>query len=115
MKNKKTLLFASIVFLSGWLIGFAAFSSWAKSSSVLSVPINRSEVISTNEDMGEVIVADPEIADVYVHGKNKLSVIGKGLGITNIRIFNGKNDLIREMEVHVTYDLPAIRRTLKEF
>ncbi|MFN7611891.1 MAG: pilus assembly protein N-terminal domain-containing protein, partial [Alphaproteobacteria bacterium] len=37
------------------------------------VPINRSELLTTAVDMGEVIIADPQVADVYVHGKNKVS------------------------------------------
>lgn len=79
------------------------------------VPINRSELIITSSDMGEVIIADPEIADVYVHGRNKISVIGKAIGTTTLRVFSPSNTLLRSMDVVVTYDLPAIRKALREF
>ncbi len=79
------------------------------------VPINRSELVTTSANMAEVIIADPEVADVYVHGRNKVSVIGKMIGQTTLRIFDSNNRLIRSMDVVVTYDLPAIRRALNEF
>ncbi len=79
------------------------------------VPLNRSELVVTNGDMGEVIITDPDVADVYVHGKNKISVIGKAIGTTTLRIFSPSNQLLRSMDVVVTYDLPAIRKALREF
>jgi pilus assembly protein CpaC len=79
------------------------------------VPINRSELLTTSVDMGEVIIADPEVADVYVHGRNKVSVIGKQIGQTTLRVFDNKSRLIRGVDVYVVYDLPAIRKALKEF
>jgi pilus assembly protein CpaC len=79
------------------------------------VPINRSELLTTSVDMGEVIITDPEVADVYVHGKNKVSVIGKQIGQTTLRVFDGKSRLIRSVDVYVVYDLPAIRKALREF
>lgn len=79
------------------------------------VPINRSELVTTSSDMGEVIVADPEVADVFVHGKRKISVLGKSIGQTSLRVFDADHKLIRSMDVSVTYDLPAVRRALREF
>jgi pilus assembly protein CpaC len=79
------------------------------------VPINRAELITTNADIGQVIVANPNIADVYAHGLRKLSIIGKDLGRTNVRIFDKQNNVIRAFDVDVGYDLPAIRRALWQF
>lgn len=96
------------------LIGFGATASFAASATFY-VPVNRSELVTTNADMGEVIVTDPEVADVFVHGKRKLSVLGKNVGQTSLRIFDGEHKLVRSMDVVVTYDLPAVRRALREF
>ncbi len=79
------------------------------------VPLNRAELISTTQDIGEVIITDPEVADVYVHGKRKVSVIGKEIGQTTLRVFDADHKLIRSTDVMVTYDLPAVRRALKQF
>ncbi len=79
------------------------------------VPVNRSELISTTSDISEVIVADPTIANVVVHGKRKVSVLGVSVGQTSLRIFDAAHRVIRSTDVYVTYDLPALRRALKEF
>lgn len=79
------------------------------------VPINRSELITVSSRLGEVIVANPEVADIYVHGKDKVSVIGKSLGSTTVRLFDEDNKMVKEVDVYVTYDLPAIRKALHEF
>ena len=84
-------------------------------SSTFYVPINRSELVTTTADMSEVIVTDPDVADVFVHGKRKVSVIGKTIGQTTLRAFDADHKLIRSMDVTVTYDLPAVRRALREF
>ncbi len=79
----------------------------------MTVPVGRSQLVTVSSDMTEVIVADPEIADAYVHDKRKVSVLGKKIGTTNVRIL-GSNGQLRDLSVNVSYDLPAIRRSLKE-
>ncbi len=78
------------------------------------VPMHRSVLIHLPKNMSEVMVADPEIADIYPHGKNKLSIIGKKVGITTVRAFGEDNALVRSIDVTVGYDLPMIRKTLKD-
>lgn len=94
---------------------FTAYPQAYAKEKAFYVPLNRSELVITNGDMGEVIITDPDVADVYVHGKNKISVIGKAIGTTTLRIFSPNNQLLRSMDVVVTYDLPAIRKALREF
>lgn len=106
-------------FLSAVLLGFFTFagsvSQAEAAGSAFYVPVGRSELMSTSVPMGEVIVANPEIADIYVHGRNKVSVIGKSVGTTTIRVFDQKSRLLRSSDVVVTYDLPAIRKALRDF
>lgn len=91
-----------------------AFPAWSAGGKFY-VPINRSEIVTSPVAMAEVIVSNPEIADIYVHGKDKVSIIGKMLGETSVRLFDENNKLIRDMSVMVTYDLPSIRKALHEF
>jgi pilus assembly protein CpaC len=78
------------------------------------IPVGRSQLVSVSSDMGEVIVANPEVADVYVHGKRKISIIGKSLGRTSVRVFDANHEVVKSIDVTVGYDLPAIRQALKE-
>jgi len=83
--------------------------------SALMVPLNRSTLITLSAPMAEVLVAQPEIADVHAHNDKNLTVIGKKLGRTNLRIFDKEGKILREVDVTVGHDLPAIRRSLKNF
>ena len=114
-ENRVSYFFVSI------LLGFFAAISFSEAAHAkggyggIFVPVNRAELIVTNADIGQIIVATPEIADVYAHGLRKVSIIGKKLGRTNIRIFDKQNNVIRAFDVDVGYDLPSIRRALWQF
>ncbi|MBI1274739.1 hypothetical protein GC177_02060 [bacterium] len=79
----------------------------------MTVPMHRSELLVLPEDVEEVAVADPNVADVAVHGSRRISVIGKELGKTDLRVFDGKGNLLIESAVNVTYDVAEIRRVVK--
>lgn len=87
----------------------------AVSAAAFYVPVNRSELITTNTDIGEVLVADPEVANVVVHGRRKISVLGVAVGQTSLRVLDTSHRVVRTTDVYVTYDLPSLRRALKEF
>lgn len=109
-------LFALMLGLVTLPVGEAQAAKKAISAgSVFYVPINRSELITVPSDMAEVVVTDPDVANVLVHGKRKVSVIGTTIGQTTLRIFDANHKVIRDIDVIVTYDLPAVRRALKQF
>jgi pilus assembly protein CpaC len=87
----------------------------AQDSSNLLVPVHRSALINVSQPMSEVMVADPDIADVHVHNSTNLTVVGKSIGRTNLRVFDKEGKVERDMDIVVGYDLPAIRKALKNF
>ena len=100
------------------LFAFLACAAMAPANSRaedLTVPVNRAELITTAKDMAEVMIANPDIADIHVHSPNKLSIIGKQIGRTSLKIFDKDGNVLREADVFVSYDLPAIRKALSEF
>lgn len=107
--------FVALVLLACW--GVAAPSYAADSGDIRNVfvPVHRSALIKLNKAMDEVLIADPEIADVHAHNQLNLTVVGKRKGQTNIRILNKEGEVMRDIEVTVGHDLPAIRRSLKNF
>lgn len=102
--NKYLLLFCLVLFGSAEVY-----------ASTFVVPVNRSRLISTGPKIAEALVANPEIADIHVHGTNKVSVIGVSRGQTTLRIMDEKGNVISSVPVSVTYDLPAIRRSLRNY
>lgn len=105
--------FLSKFFIVVAICGAATQAEAAKT--VLDVGLNRAELVNLGKPMTEVMISNPEVADVVVHGSQKISVIGKKIGSTNLRFFDDKANLINEVDIVVGYDLPAIRRTLKRF
>lgn len=79
------------------------------------VPAGRSTLVDLPSPAGEVLVADPEIADIHVHNATRLAVIGHKYGRTNVRVMGKDGEVMREIDVTVGYDLPALRKALKEF
>lgn len=89
-----------------------AVPAWAED---FVIPLNRSRLISTGPEIGEAMIANPAIADIHVHGPHRLSVIGVGRGDTTLRIMDKRGNVIQSVPISVTYDLPAIRKALREF
>lgn len=79
------------------------------------VPVSRAQLIIVPRDISEVLIADPSIADVHVIGSRRIAIIGKKLGHTNAKLFDHENHVIRQFDVVVGYDLPAIRKALHFF
>ncbi|PIR38999.1 MAG: hypothetical protein COV35_04785 [Alphaproteobacteria bacterium CG11_big_fil_rev_8_21_14_0_20_39_49] len=77
----------------------------------LTIGKNGAEIIDLPGAMSHVLIADREVAGVVKHAPKKVSVIGHGLGHTNIRFMNGKR-IVRQVNVTVTQDLLSIKRTL---
>lgn len=69
---------AYLLLIAGISVQTAA-PAFAADSEIV-VPLHRAELISVSSDLSEAIIADPSIADIYVHGQRKLSIIGKARG-----------------------------------
>ncbi len=94
---------------------YAAAPTVAPGTSSIFVPANRSTLITLPAPAGEVLVSDPDLADVHVHNSTHLTIIGKKQGHTNIRVMGKDGNLSREIDIVVGYDLPALRKALKNF
>lgn len=79
------------------------------------VPANRSTLVHLSAPAGEVLVSNPQIADVHVHNATHLTIIARRQGRTNLRIMGKDGTLSRELDVVVGYDLPTLRKALKNF
>lgn len=97
------------------LVGFVAGLKGAEAAVAIDVGVNRAELVAVDVPMSEVIIASPEVADIIVHGSRSVSVIGKQIGTTNLRFFDDNGRLLRQYDIVVGHDLPAIRRALKKF
>lgn len=117
---KKTIIsLATVAFvcMSSYDISAAKGTQHTDNLSVggILVPVSRAQLIIVPRDISEVLIADPNVADVHVIGSRRIAIIGKKLGHTNAKLFDRENRVIRQFDVVVGYDLPAIRKALHFF
>ena len=63
----------------------------------------------------DILVANPDIADVGALKSNRLYIVGKAVGDTNVLAFNESGDLIADITVRVKVDEGSLLDSLKQF
>ncbi|NBO17958.1 MAG: type II and III secretion system protein family protein, partial [Proteobacteria bacterium] len=101
--------------LSALLLASAPALAAPATGAAVMVPAGRSTLVDLPSPAGEVLVANPDIADVHIHNATRLAVIGNKHGRTNLRVMAKDGTVLREIDVTVGYDLPSLRKALKQF
>lgn len=109
MKYIKSLLFC--YFLIFTCVVTLPGKGQAGDVTAVNVGLHQSEFVSLPRGMTHVIIADRGVAGVVKHDAERISVVGHGIGKTNIRVMNG-DKIVRQINVTVSQDLPSIRKTL---
>jgi len=71
--------------------------------------------IQFDNPVADILVADPAIADVGALRVDRLYVVGKMVGDTNILAYDDKGNQLANIDVHVRADDKNIQNTLREF
>lgn len=80
----------------------------------LYVTLGKADLIDVGGSVADVLVANPNIIDVMAVQANKLYVVGVAVGDTNLIVLNSVGDVIKRIDVHVTYDLQAIQSLVND-
>jgi len=80
----------------------------------IDVPVGRSRVVEPGWKISEVAVADEEIADIRVVNPQRVMIIGKSVGATDVSIWD-PDGRRWEARVTVNVDLEDLKRTLEGF
>ena len=81
----------------------------------LEVPINQSRIIVFNDAIANVSVGNPKVADIVVLESNKLYVLGKSLGTTNVVVWGKDKNGIHQnstLNVDVIHDIDSLKHQL---
>ncbi|MDX1302217.1 type II and III secretion system protein family protein [Photobacterium sp.] len=105
-------LISILVLLLGLGISFNTFAARTES---ITVPQNKSRLVEIPGQAKKISVGNPEVADILILRSNKIYVLGKTLGTTNVIIWDSKGRLISVLDVEVTHDLNALKTKLYEF
>jgi pilus assembly protein CpaC len=83
------------------------------SSKEISLEVGQNRLMEANAGLGRVAVANPEVADLKVVTNTQLLLTAKGVGDTYLTLWD-KQDVPLVMSLHVTRNLDALRKQLKE-
>lgn len=108
-RHRVKLVFACIFVL------YSASANVAVADTGVFLPVSRSSLVVLPSPVKEIVIANPDIVDAYAHNQTSLTLIGKTVGSTNVRLFDGSGKLLQTLDITVGYDLPAIRKSLKTF
>lgn len=75
----------------------------------MQITLGKAEIVNLPDNVSDVLVANPSIVDVQAVQSNKLYVVGVKVGDTNIIVLDAQGNVVKKMDVHVTYDLQAIQ------
>lgn len=88
--------------------------SETKADKPLVVTLGKADIIPVGGAVSDVLVADPSIIDVMAVQSNSLYVVGVTVGDTNIIALDEMGNVVKRIDVHVSYDLKAIQSLVND-
>src|SRR5712671_3611927 len=83
-------------------------------SGQLDIPLDKSQLLHVDQTFGEISVGNKDIADVVPLSRNLIYVLGKKRGATNLTISDQAGNVISVVDVLVTFDADALKRSLSD-
>ena len=90
----------------------AAQDSYGLHAGELLVPVNKSQVVTSDQRIGKALIGNPEIADVVPISDRSIYVLGKAMGTTSLTLYDSANRVIAVMDISVGPDLDALQRQI---
>ncbi|WP_432473202.1 type II and III secretion system protein family protein [Amphritea sp. HPY] len=76
------------------------------------VPLYKSHILELNTPVKKISIGNPSIADILVMQSGQLYILGRGLGTTNVLLWDSRNRLISAFDIEVTHDLDTLKAKL---
>ena len=83
------------------------------SSPVVKLTAGKAETIVLSSPAADILVANPAIADVGSLRADRLYIVGRGVGDTNVLAFDANGNQLADIAVHVSVDDDTLRDTVK--
>ncbi len=85
-----------------------------KAGAVMTVPMNKSQVLKLDRAFSKAMIGNPEIADVMPLNTNSIYVLGRKTGSTNLALYDRGGGLIAVVDVVVGPDTTGLKRQISE-
>jgi pilus assembly protein CpaC len=122
-KNFRINVSIMALVVTGLLVTFASYaqpavkSKWEQQNKFnkrVEVALNKSTVLQLNTPVKKISIGNPAIADILVLRAGQVYVLGKGLGSTNVLLWDKNDGVISNLDVEVTHDLDGLKAKLYE-
>ena len=80
----------------------------------INITLGKADLVSVDGDVSDVLVADPSVVDVMAVQSNSLYLVGKTVGDTNLIALDAQGNVVKRIDIHVSYDLKAIQSLVNE-
>lgn len=78
------------------------------------VALHKSGIIKLGRAADKVSVGNPDIADILVMPGDQLYILGKGLGSTNVVVWDKPGRIFEAFDIEITHDLESLKEKLHE-
>lgn len=75
----------------------------------------KAKTVELGQTVADVLVANPSIVDVGTLRSDRLYLVGKGVGDTNVLAFDSEGNQLADISVHVKVDQSALSGAIGEF
>ncbi len=96
-------------------IGMSAMAQGAPAGETIKLSVGKAGTINLPKPAADVLVASPGVADVGSLRSDRLYVVGKAIGDTNVLVFDDAGNQIADVAIQVRADQQTLRETVKEF
>lgn len=101
------------------VLAFAALVMTARSAAAgpktVTLTIGKANTVEVPGEVADLLVADPSVADVGVLKSNRIFIVGRNVGDTNVLAFDSAGDTVAEYNVHVRVDQATLMKTLRQY
>lgn len=78
------------------------------------VPVNKSQIVSTDQKIVRVMIGNPEIADVVPVTERSVYVLGKAMGTTSLTIYGFGGRVLSVIDIAVGPDVQGLRDQIEK-
>ena len=100
--RKRAMKFSALTVLISVVLSFVGLVEGAHAQGGVLVGVDEARVVPLVSSPSTVIVGNPGIADVAIQSGDRLIIMGKNYGTTNVIAMNGAGEEIANIEVNVT-------------
>lgn len=92
----------------------AMLISASQEDETIQVPLYKSRIVQLQRPVSRVSVGNADIADILIFRSNQIYIQGKGLGTTNVLLWDSGDNLVAGLNVEVGHDVNSIKSKLHQ-